>query len=92
MRRRQLVVALDPVFRRQILEIDPYRLVRLRRHRFDVSLRQLAGKGLDHQLGGLRLRKRLAPQINFHSPALLLLRGNIRLRAQFRQAGQIIHP
>ena len=86
---------MDPVYpglRRQVLEIDPQRRWRPRRHRRYIGRRWIAGKGLDDDVCTIRTRKRLQPAPNFHpieDDRIALLS---RLRAQAPECVDIVHP
>ena len=93
MRRGQAVAAGDPVFRRQVFQIDPHRLARPADHGGQITVRQRAAEGLDHHVGGVGCRKVLRrPVADVDAVQLLLRQCRLQAGGDAGKAGQIVHP
>lgn len=86
------MTAFHPSLGGQVFEIDPDRLHRLRRHLLEKGLRQIAGKGLNHQLMRNNFGQLGSPVMHLYTAPILNFRVWRNVGMKSAESAQVIYP
>jgi hypothetical protein len=92
MRRREPVRVADPGLGAQVFEHEPRRRRRRSGHRGDIARGQPAAERFDHDIGGIDIRKGLAPTANRHARDGLQVELWLDARSNPGERAEIVLP